>query len=155
MRIMGPASSEIVDQDRSMDYSGLLMSGANVVLRGMRLPQGIENGVLTAREISQLDLRGLDLIVLSACQTGQGELKEDGVYGLQRAFKKAGAKTLVMSLWSVNDAATQQMMSAFYTALASGQTRFRAFQTAQQSVRDAGYTDPFYWASFIMLDDTE
>ena len=156
LRLMGPASSaETIDQDRSMDYSGLLMSGANVVLRGLRLPEGIENGVLTAREISQLDLRGLDLVVLSACQTGQGELKEDGVYGLQRAFKKAGAKTLVMSLWSVSDAATQRMMSSFYTALAAGQTRFHAFSTAQQAVRDAGYTDPFYWASFIMLDDTE
>ena len=155
MRLMGQASNDIIDEDRTMDYSGLLMAGANTILRGRRLPQNVENGILTAREISQLDLRGLDLVVLSACQTGQGELKEDGVYGLQRAFKKAGAKTLLMSLWSVNDAATQRMMSAFYAALASGQSRFDAFNSAQQAVRDAGYSAPYYWASFVMLDDNE
>lgn len=155
MRLLGQASTDFVDEDRTMDYSGLLMAGANTVLRGRRLPENVENGILTAREISQLDLRGLDLVVLSACQTGKGELKEDGVYGLQRAFKKAGAKTLLMSLWSVSDAATQQMMSSFYQALAAGQSRFDAFATAQQAVRDAGYAAPYYWASFVMLDDNE
>lgn len=154
-RILNPSSGDNIDEDHSMDYSGLFMSGANTVLRGRRVPDHVENGVLTAREISQLDLRGLDLVVLSACQTGQGELKEDGVYGLQRAFKKAGAKTLVMSLWSVSDAATQKMMSSFYDALAAGQSRFDAFASAQQAVRDAGYSSPFYWASFVMLDDNE
>ena len=155
MRLLGQVSTDFVDEDRTMDYSGLFMAGANTVLRGRRLPENVENGILNAREISQLDLRGLDLVVLSACQTGKGELKEDGVYGLQRAFKKAGAKTLLMSLWSVSDAATQQMMSSFYQALAAGQSRFDAFATAQQAVRDAGYAAPFYWASFVMLDDNE
>lgn len=147
--------SETLEQDRSMDLSVLFMSGANTVLHGRRLPDNVENGVLMAKEISQLDLRGLDLVVLSACQTGKGELREDGVYGLQRAFKKAGAQTLIMSLWSVNDAATQLMMSSFYKALAEGASRYEAFTRAQAEVRRAGFTDPYYWASFIMLDDDE
>ena len=154
-RMMGQDNGELYDSDRSMERSVLFMAGANNILRNRHVPEGVEDGILTAREISQLDLRGLDLVVLSACQTGQGELKEDGVYGLQRAFKKAGAKTLVMSLWSVSDAATQKMMSSFYQALAAGQSRFEAFATAQQAVRDAGYADPYYWASFVMLDDNE
>ena len=154
LKITGEAS-ELSEQDRSMNCSGLLLSGANTILRNRRVPKGVENGVLTAKEISQLDFRGLDLVVLSACQTGKGELKEDGVYGLQRAFKKAGAKTLLMSLWNVSDAATQRMMSSFYSSLAAGASRHEAFAAAQQAVRSAGFTDPYYWASFIMLDDNE
>ena len=110
--------------------------------------------MLTAREIAQLDFRGLSLAVLSACQTGLGELKEDGVFGLQRGFKKAGARTLLMSLWSVDDEATQVMMSHFYRALVSGQNRRQAFHTAQTALRNTPrFASPFYWASFVMLDD--
>lgn len=132
---------------------GLLLSGANCTLRGARIPRNIENGILTAREISLLDLSTADLIVLSACQTAQGEVRDDGVFGLQRGFKKAGAHTLLMSLWNVNDAATMTMMNAFYTALMNGKEKHAAFNEAQASVRAAGFTAPFFWASFIMLDD--
>ncbi len=148
------SNEEAVQADNSLCYSGLLLSGANNVLRGQPLPKNMENGVLTAREIASLDLRGLDLAVLSACQTGLGELKEDGVFGLQRGFKKAGAHTLLMSLWSVDDEATQIMMTCFYRSLASGDSRRQAFRKAQQALRDdARFTSPFFWASFIMLDD--
>lgn len=139
--------------DVNLNYSGLLFSGANNVLNGKTLPAGVENGILTSREISMLDLRGLDMIVLSACQTGLGEIKEDGVFGLQRGFKKAGAQTLLMSLWSVNDRATQIMMTSFYQSLMQGVTRHDAFKQAQAQVQTAGFTAPFYWAAFIMLDD--
>ena len=139
--------------DANLNYSGLLMSGANNVLNGKKLPQGIENGILTSREISMMDLRGLNLVVLSACQTGLGDIKEDGVFGLQRGFKKAGAKTLLMSLWSVDDRATQIMMTSFYSSLMQGISRHDAFKQAQKNVREAGFDAPFYWASFIMLDD--
>lgn len=148
------SQDEAIQADNSLCYSGLLMSGANNVLLGHAMPDGLENGVLTAREIAQLDLRGLSLAVLSACQTGLGELKEDGVFGLQRGFKKAGARTLLMSLWSVDDAATQVMMSHFYRALVSGQDRLQAFHTAQAALRSTPhFASPFYWASFVMLDD--
>lgn len=158
MSYLDVATDETQQADNSLCFSGLLMAGANNVLdpvkRQQPLPAGLENGVLTAREIARLDLRGLDLAVLSACQTGLGELKEDGVFGLQRGFKKAGARTLLMSLWSVEDDATQLMMTTFYDALARKQSRREAFHTAQEAVRnDSRFSSPFFWASFVMLDD--
>ena len=114
----------------------------------------MENGILTAREIASMNLCDLQLVVLSACQTGLGQLRDDGVFGLQRGFKKAGARTLLMSLWSVDDIATQTMMTAFYEELANGSSRRKAFHKAQNRMRaDSRFSDPIYWASFIMLDD--
>lgn len=154
MSYLEVSGEESTQADNSLCYSGLLFAGANNVITGKKMPAGVENGVLTAREIAKLDFRGLDLAVLSACQTGLGELKEDGVFGLQRGFKKAGARTLLMSLWSVSDGATQLMMTQFYSALASGQTRRQAFRTAQDAVRNTPeYSSPVFWASFVMLDD--
>ncbi len=141
-------------KDNPMHYSGLLFAGANNVFgKHMKMPKDIEDGIVTASEISALDLRGLDLVVLSACQTGLGDVKDDGVFGLQRGFKKAGAHTILMSLWSVSDKATRIMMTNFYTALMNGSNRHDALRYAQQQVRNAGFTDPYYWAAFIMLDD--
>lgn len=140
--------------DNSLCYAGLLMAGANHTLDKKQMPEGMENAVLTAREIALMDLRGLELVVLSACQTGRGLLRDDGVFGLQRGFKKAGAHTLLMSLWSVDDRATMMMMTAFYKELANGASRHEAFRAAQHTLReDPRFSRPVYWASFIMLDD--
>lgn len=134
-------------------YSGLLFSGCNNKMHNPGdFPSDIEDGILTAQEISQLNLQNLQLTVLSACQTGTGTLQEDGVFGVQRGFKKAGAHTLVMSLWSVDDAATQLMMTSFYEALLGGLSRHDAFLKAQAAVRTV-FPQPHYWAPFIMLDD--
>lgn len=135
-----------------LNYSGLLFSGSNYILRGNKLPDNIENGVLTAREIAQMDLGHVGLIVLSACQTGLGEIKEDGVFGIQRGFKKAGAQSLLMSLWKVNDYATDMMMSKFYEFLMDGHSRHEAFSMAQQAVRESEFSAPYFWASFVLLD---
>lgn len=89
---------------------------------------------------------------LSACRTGVGEVRDDGVFGLQRGFKKAGAGTLLMSLWKVDDQATMTMMKAFYAALTQGCSKHDAFARARGAVKAAGFSEPFYWASFIMLD---
>lgn len=154
MSYLEVSGEESAQADNSLCYSGLLMAGANNAITGKKMTSGVENGVLTAREIAKLDFRGLDLAVLSACQTGLGELKEDGVFGLQRGFKKAGARTLLMSLWSVSDGATQMMMTQFYSGLTSGLTRRRAFRAAQEAVRNTPeYSSPVFWASFVMLDD--
>lgn len=145
----------ILQEDASgspLSRSGLLLAGANYTLNGGKLPIGIENGILTAREISLLDLSGTELVVLSACRTGAGELKDDGVFGLQRGFKKAGVTTLIMSLWSVSDAATMHMMTAFYSGLMRGLSKKEAFHEAQSAVRSSGFSDPCYWAAFVMLD---
>lgn len=143
-----------IQQGDALSRCGLLLSGANFSIKnkGGKLPRGIENGVLTAREISMLDLSGAQLVALSACRTGVGEVRDDGVFGLQRGFKKAGASTLLMSLWKVNDEATKTMMTAFYEALIDGDTKRDAFAKAQGAVKAAGFDKPFYWASFIMLD---
>jgi CHAT domain-containing protein len=122
------------------------------------IPEGVDDGVLTAREIAQLDLRTLDLVVLSACETGLGDVSGDGVFGLQRGFKKAGAKTLLMSLWKVDDHATQLLMTEFYRNLTAGQSKRQAFIAAQQHLRQCEggkYDKPEFWAAFILLDATE
>ena len=123
-------------EDKALTRSGLLMSGANNALMGIEMPEEIDNGILTAKEIAGLDLRGLDLVVLSACQTGLGEITGDGVFGLQRGFKKAGAQSLLMSLWKVDDQATQMLMTQFYANLIKGQSIYEALREAQRYVRD-------------------
>ena len=143
-------------EDKSMTRSGLLFSGCNHAIHHEHIPDGEEDGILTAQEISMLDLRGLDLVVLSACQTGLGDIiSGEGVFGLQRGFKKAGAKTILMSLDKVNDEATRILMVEFYRNLMNGKTKRQSLQDAQHYLRkvDNGkYDDPKYWVSFIMLD---
>ena len=105
------------NEDKSLLRSGLFFSGADNVLKGDKLPDSVEDGVLTAKEIALLDFRNVELVVLSACQTGLGDISADGVMGLQRSFKKAGAKTILMSLKEVDDKATQMLMKRFYENL--------------------------------------
>ena len=134
--------------------SGLLLAGANIALRGhsAELPANVQDGILTSKEISLLDLRDAEMVVLSACETGKGEITGEGVFGLQRAFKMAGAQTILMSLWPVDDAATQLMMSAFYRYwIGMGKNKREAFRQAQAEVRQQ-YPQPSYWAAFILLD---
>lgn len=131
--------------------SGLILSGGNSAWLGKEVPEGIEDGVLTALEISTMNLSGTDMVVMSACETGLGDITSDGVFGLQRAFKMAGVQTLVMSLWKVDDNATSLMMQTFYEHLLSGMSKREAFNLARVAVR-AKYTEPYYWAGFIMLD---
>lgn len=143
-------------EDMALTRSGLLMAGANGTLKRNDPPAGVDDGVLTAQEISRLDLRGLDLVVLSACKTGLGDLNQgEGVFGLQRGFKKAGVQTIVMSLWEVADEATQLLMSAFYHNLLQGHSKRDAFHNAQTSLRqygDKSFDHPQFWAAFILLD---
>jgi len=115
----------------------------------------MEDGILTAKELSRLDFRGLDLVVLSACQTGLGDITSEGVFGLQRGFKKAGAQTLLMSLWKVDDTATLLLMTEFYNKLINGNSKKQSLYKAQQYLRtyqNGVYDKPEYWAAFIMLD---
>lgn len=121
-----------------MERSGLLLAGANITLSGHseRLPDGVEDGILTAKEISVLNLREADIVVLSACETAQGEITGEGVFGLQRAFKMAGAQTLLMAIWPVSDEATRLLMTAFYRYMNRGMSKRQAFRAAQQEVRN-------------------
>ena len=93
------------------------------------------------------------MVVLSACQTGLGDIKGDGVFGLQRGFKKAGVNSLLMSLWEVDDRATQILMVAFYHNLLSGKTKKDSLYLAQKTLRQSeNYDAPYYWAGFVLLD---
>ena len=134
-----------------LQRSGLLLSGANKAWQGEAIPEGVEDGILTAAEIASVDLNRCDVAVLSACETGLGEITDEGVWGLQRAFKNAGVNTIIMSLWEVDDKATSMMMQLFYSNLIKGMTKRDAFNDAQNEVKKK-YEDPRYWASFIMLD---
>lgn len=143
-------------EDKELVRSGLLFAGANHTLEGDGvIPEGVDDGILTSLEVASLDLLGLDLVVLSACQTAQGDLTDDGVMGLQRGFKKAGAHSLLMSLWKVEDEATQILMTQFYKNLTSGMSKRESLMSAQKYLRayDSGnYNKPEYWAAFILLD---
>ena len=125
-----------VQEDKALTRSGLLLAGANTALKGLPLPEGVEDGVLTAKEIAGMDLRLLDLVALSACQTGLGEITGDGVFGLQRGFKKAGANALLISLWKVDDTATQLLMTQFYKNMLSGMGKYEALTAAQKYLRE-------------------
>lgn len=133
---------------------GLLFAGSNIALSGHSkdLPEGVQDGILTAKEISLMDLRDADLVVLSACETAKGDITSEGIFGLQRAFKMAGVQTIIMSLWKVNDQATQMLMTEFYTNwISENQSKREAFKNAQNTVR-AKFEEPEYWAGFILLD---
>jgi len=132
--------------------AGLLFAGANRALTDQDVVSGIEDGILTAEEISRLDLSKTKLVVLSACETGLGEVNNsEGVFGLQRAFKLAGVETLVMSLWKVDDKIISQFMLAFYENLYLGKSKLESFRTAQNIIRQQNQ-NPYYWAGFVMMD---
>lgn len=132
--------------------SGLLLANCdNVFDENYRAAPNSENGILTAYEAMSLNLDKTDLVVLSACETGLGSVKQgEGVYGLQRSFLIAGAKSIIMSLWSVSDDATTQLMTLFYTNYAKSGNKSQAFSDAIKQLK-IKYKQPFYWSAFVML----
>lgn len=128
--------SAVTEEDMAMRRSGLLFSGANDALSGGKSELLTDDGVLTAIEIAQLDLSAVDLLVLSACETGLGEISGDGVFGLQRGFKKAGVNSILMSLWKVDDKATQMLMGKFYEGYLAGKTKRKSLLDAQRYLRE-------------------
>lgn len=144
-----PASFTMGGGTDSLSRSALVLAAA---ASGDRARNAAEDGILTAEEARSLDLFGTQLVVLSACDTGQGELSAgQGVYGLRRAFLVAGAETLVTSLWQVNDAATGRLMNLYYQKLLrERQGRLAAMQGAMREMRKK-YKHPYYWAPFLVI----
>lgn len=138
-------------KDNSMLLSGLLLADANSTLRGSNEKTPLNDGIITAEEIAMLDLRNTELVVLSACETAIGVNLQEGFGGLVRAFKNAGVKSVLASLWKVPDDATAKLMVSFYKSFLSGAEMHFALKMAQREVSKL-YPDPYYWASFILLD---
>jgi len=146
-RLSGPM------MENPMLRSGLALAGANTWLKAGNPPEEAEDGLLTAEDVTGLDLLATELVVLSACETGLGQVHVgEGVFGLRRAFVLAGAKTLVMSLWKVPDEPTRELMEDFYGRLLAGEGRAEALRQAQLALK-AKYPDPFYWGAFICQGD--
>ncbi|MCF8297133.1 MAG: CHAT domain-containing protein [Saprospiraceae bacterium] len=141
---------QFVKNKNPLMRSGLVLAGANEVWE-KQYSFNNEDGVLTALEVSNIDLRRTQLVVLSACETGLGDIRgTEGVYGLQRAFKMAGAKFLIMSLWEVPDKETEEFMTTFYSKLLNLKDIKQAFSQTQREMR-AKY-DPYFWAAFVLIE---
>lgn len=154
LKRMIKGDEDILREFELMSNSGLLFAGAQNKYDGIDIPEDINDGILTALEISALDLRGLDHVTLSACETAKGDITGDGVFGLQRGFKKAGVNSILMSLWKVDDEATCKLMTEFYSNwIGKKMTKHDALEAAKKTVRETkGWEDPKYWAAFILLD---
>ena len=145
----GPNRDKL-DENLALSYTGLYLSISNKY-------ESQDSILFTAKDISQLNFSGVDMVVLSACETAQGINSIDGVYGLQRGFKKAGVNSILMSLWKVDDDATCLLMTEFYKNWMGkkGTTKYEALKLAKQAVRahkEKGWDDPKYWAAFVLLD---
>ncbi|MFZ1729959.1 MAG: CHAT domain-containing tetratricopeptide repeat protein [Bacteroidota bacterium] len=137
--------------DHPLLRSGLILAGANSAWSGGPVAGTKEDGILTALEISRLDLQGTELVALSACETALGDIRTgDGVFGLQRSFLAAGASSLLMSLWKVPDGPTADLMASFYSKWLSGMTKAEALREARAELR-ASNPDPRIWAPFILI----
>ena len=136
--------------------SGLYLTGANRTLGG-KTPADMDDGVLTAYEATQINLQGTELVVLSACETGLGESQDgEGVFGLRRALQEAGAESVLMSMWSVPDRETQELMALFYQKWLGGKDKHEALREAQSELRGTvkaryGRDLPFYWGAFVLV----
>lgn len=131
--------------------SGLMFAGCNYAWSGKTPLEGVEDGIATAYEISQLNLSNTELVVLSACETALGDIKgSEGVFGLQRSFKMAGVKRMIVSLWQVPDKETAELMTTFYTTWLKGKSVTESFYDAQAEMRKK--YSPYYWAAFVLVE---
>ena len=143
--------------DDPMLRSGLFFAGADRTLNMEQPIDGMENGVLTAYEATSLNLQGTELVVLSACETARGKVQNgEGVFGLGRALQEAGAEAVLMSLWSVPDQETQELMTQFYSNWLGGMDKPEALRRAEITERDVvkkryGKDLPYYWGAFTLV----
>jgi tetratricopeptide (TPR) repeat protein len=155
MNMMKYGDNPFTSSELTLNRAGLLFSGANKAwTEGTRATKNQEDGILTALEVSSTALLNTDLVVLSACETGLGDIKgSEGVYGLQRAFKMAGVRYLMMSLWKVPDNTTQEFMTTFYTELLTNKRPIReAYTMTQKQMRDKYRNEPYKWAGFVLIE---
>lgn len=153
--MMNSASGDIRFKyaDDPLLRSGLIMAGGNNTWKGLPQPEGVEDGILTAREVSNMNLLNTELVVLSACQTGQGDVKgSEGVEGLQRGFKMAGVHYIIMSLWQVPDKETTEFMEHFYDLWPGSMNIRDAFHETQLAIKRKYPNEPYKWAGFVLME---
>lgn len=132
--------------DRSMSKSGLIFAGASSALTDHEFNTNLFDGVLSAAEVAKFDMNGTDLVTLSACQTGLGDINADGIFGMQRALKMAGAKGLMVSLWSVGDLSSYKLFSYFYEELENQQEKdiHKAWMVARKKLSEYVHYTPYF-----------
>ncbi len=148
-----------------MERSGLLFNNANSTMQDSVSISQQNDGILSAQEISHINLSKAQLVVLSACNTARGNITYQGVEGLQSAILKSGAKSVMLTLWSIDDLATSLFMTEFYKNLSLGKSSAQSLRTAREYLRNhtsddfnlKGFTlNPYanskYWAPFIMIN---
>ena len=143
--------NSFVENPNPLMRSGLVFAGANDVWSKQTKNDSIDDGVLTAQEVAHIDMRKTELVVMSACETGLGDIKgSEGVYGLQRSFKMAGVGYIIMSLWQVPDKETEEFMTSFYKKLIKQKDIKKAFAETQKEMRIK--YDPYFWAAFVLIE---
>jgi len=152
---MGMEETSYRASEDPMVRCGLMLSGSNISWTGnpqKMIQQTGEDGILTAAEVSNLDLSNTKLVVLSACETGLGKIEgSEGTFGLKRGFKLAGVEQIIVSLWSVPDKETMELMTLFYTDLAQTLNPVVSFEKAQKEMRNRYPTEPDKWAGFVLV----
>ena len=137
------------DAFNPLDLTGIILANGNEGwLHGSKESH---KGILLATEIAQMNLSKTDVVFVSCCFSGEGIVKPDGIYGIQRALKKAGTQTIIMSLWAENEFMGKLFAKEFYRSYLSGQDKYEAFKSAKQAIREQS-RDPYLWAGYVMLD---
>lgn len=147
-------SSAISNEDEMLKRTGIIMAGFNDTQNNVHIDH-TNDGVLTAQEISHLDFSSTDLITIAACQTALGDITSDGVYGLQRAFKKAGVQSELVSLWNIDDEATSFFMKSFYRYYFESKNKSQSLRFAQQALtqyKEGKYNNKKNWSAFVLID---
>jgi CHAT domain-containing protein len=151
MRMMGMDVNRVAENP--MLRSGLLLAGCNKTLADNTPLTGGDNGILTAYEAGLLDLSKTELVVLSACETGKGEiLNGEGVQGLRKAMTDAGAEHILMSLWKVDDKVTSEYMQTFYGHYAQGKSIRESYNLTRNEIKQK-YPQPYYWGAFVLVGE--
>lgn len=150
--LFGQQQNQVEFLQNPLLRSGIYLAGAEHPLQSGEDYERLDDGVLTALEVQNIDLMGCELVVLSACDTGLGDvINGEGVFGLQRSFMKAGAEAVLMSLWPVNDLATQQMMTEMYHFLLEGFPPREALEMAKQELMKF-HPEAYYWGAFVLIE---